>query len=128
MPRALTELRAQVETLIKQNNAIDIYEEYFAGAQADHSSEQPYARTLTVFRDPSSVKRSASYISWYPDGALAARAAAVWLRLRPARVSGSLWRTQSGCCILHHALSAAARGHAMQQLHLGRQQSQHAGL
>jgi dynein intermediate chain 2 len=59
----------QVETLIKQNNAIDIYEEYFAGAQADHSSEQPYARTLTVFRDPSAVKRSVSYISWYPDGA-----------------------------------------------------------
>lgn len=58
-----------MEALIKQNNAIDIYEEYFAGAQADHSSEQPYARTLTVFRDPSAVKRSASYISWLPDGA-----------------------------------------------------------
>ena len=121
-------LRAQVETLIKQNNAIDIYEEYFAGAQADHSSEQPYARTLTVFRDPSSVKRSASYISWYPDGASDARAAAISLRLRPSRVPDSLWRTQGGCCILYHALSAAARGHAMQQLHLGRQQPQHAGL
>ena len=58
-----------MESLIKQNNAIDIYEDYFAGVLADHSSEQPYARTLTVFRDPSTVKRSASYISWFPDGA-----------------------------------------------------------
>ena len=58
-----------MEALIKENNAIDIYEDYFAGAVADHSSEQPYARTLTVFRDPSAVKRSASYISWCPDGA-----------------------------------------------------------
>ncbi len=71
-----------METLIKQNNAIDIYEEYFAGAQADHSSEHPYARTLTVFRDPSPVKRSVSYISWYPDGTLASHAA------RPAQGAG----------------------------------------
>ena len=62
---------AQVEHLIRQNNAIDIYEEYFSSAVADHSSEQPYARTLTVFRDPSPLKRSASYISWHPDGARA---------------------------------------------------------
>lgn len=81
----------QVETLIKQNNAIDIYEEYFAGAQADHSSEQPYARTLTVFRDPSPVKRSASYISWYPEGAPAIRAGICcrWLRLVRAAASGA---------------------------------------
>ena len=39
-------LGAEVEDLIKQNNAIDIYEEYFAGSQADHSSEQPYAGRL----------------------------------------------------------------------------------
>ena len=58
-----------MEHLIKQNNAIDIYEEYFSGTVADHSSEQPYAKTLTVFRDPSPLKRSASYISWHPDGA-----------------------------------------------------------
>ena len=46
---------------------MDIYEEYFAGSQADHSSEQPYAKTLTVFRDPCEIKRGASYISWNPD-------------------------------------------------------------
>jgi dynein intermediate chain 2 len=71
-----------VESLIKENNAIDIYEDYFAGALADHSSEQAQARTLTVFRDPSLTKRSASYISWLPDGA-----AAFYRRLSIARVA-----------------------------------------
>mmetsp|Transcript_31317 Transcript_31317/g.43427 ORF Transcript_31317/g.43427 Transcript_31317/m.43427 type:complete len:570 (+) Transcript_31317:288-1997(+) len=69
---AIAQLGGQVEELIKQNNAIDIYEEYFQGSQADHSSEQPFAKTLTVFRDPAQAKgvqRSASYISWHPDGA-----------------------------------------------------------
>jgi len=69
---AIAQLGAQVEELIKQNNAIDIYEEYFQGSVVDHSSEQPYAKTLTVFRDPAQqkgVRRSSSYISWHPDGA-----------------------------------------------------------
>jgi hypothetical protein len=60
-----------VEELIKQNNAIDIYEEYFNHDVIDHSSEQPSAKTLTVFRDPAQKKgitRSAPYISWHPDG------------------------------------------------------------
>ena len=65
--KTISNLGGQVEDLIKQNNAIDIYEEYFAGAIADHSSEQPFAKTLTVFRDPAEIKRSASYISWNPD-------------------------------------------------------------
>lgn len=43
-------LGEKVEYLIKQNNAIDIYEDYFAGAVVDHSSEPPSAKTLTVFR------------------------------------------------------------------------------
>ena len=60
-------LGAEVEDLVRQNNAVDIYEEYFAGTQADHSSEQPCAKTLTVFRDPCHIKRGASYISWNPD-------------------------------------------------------------
>ncbi|GAQ88949.1 Cytoplasmic dynein intermediate chain [Klebsormidium nitens] len=68
--RAIKVLGDKVDTLLKQNNAIDIYEEYFSGSVADHSSEQPYAKTLTVFREPTQrIRRAASYISWYPDGA-----------------------------------------------------------
>ena len=57
-----------VEGDIKQNYAIDIYQEYFAGEYADHSSEPPSAKTLSVFKDPSDIKRTVSNISWYPDG------------------------------------------------------------
>ena len=64
---SVSALCAEVEDLVRQNNAVDIYEEYFAGSQADNSSEQPYAKTLTVFRDPCEIKRGASYISWNPD-------------------------------------------------------------
>ena len=63
---AVAGLGGKVEDLIRQNNAIDIYEDYFSGAGANHESETPHAKTLTVFRDPSEIKRSASYISWKP--------------------------------------------------------------
>eukprot|EP00668_Euglena_longa_P046390 GGOE01062075.1.p1 GENE.GGOE01062075.1~~GGOE01062075.1.p1 ORF type:complete len:595 (+),score=223.86 GGOE01062075.1:63-1847(+) len=52
---------------LKQNNAIDIYEDYFAQDTADHSSEPPTARTLTVFTDPSPIKRGAVSLSWHQD-------------------------------------------------------------
>jgi dynein intermediate chain 2, axonemal len=39
------------------------------GENIDHSAETPNARTLTVFRDPSTDKRSASYICMHPSGA-----------------------------------------------------------
>eukprot|EP00898_Chlorokybus_atmophyticus_P005110 jgi/Chlat1/55/ChrspC238811S00930 len=69
--KTIVKLGVQVEELVRQNNAIDIYEEYFKGAAADHSSEAPTAKTLTVFRDPCTSgpagTRQANYISWYPD-------------------------------------------------------------
>ena len=51
-----------------QNYAVDIYQEYFSGEYVDHSSEAPSAKTLSVLKDPSEVKRTVSNISWYPDG------------------------------------------------------------
>lgn len=57
-----------MEHCIKQNNAIDIYEEYFTGEVADHSGEPPSAKTINVFRDPNPVTRTATSVSWYPDG------------------------------------------------------------
>jgi dynein intermediate chain 2 len=66
---SISRLGTSVEQFIRQNNAVDIYEEYFSGDVVDHSSEQPYAKTLTVFKDPNPLQRSAQYISWYPDGA-----------------------------------------------------------
>mmetsp|Transcript_37152 Transcript_37152/g.82649 ORF Transcript_37152/g.82649 Transcript_37152/m.82649 type:complete len:561 (+) Transcript_37152:351-2033(+) len=66
--RTVAALGASVEELVKQNNAVDIYEEYFTGVTSDHSAEVPNVKTITVFKDPNAVKRSASYVSWHPDG------------------------------------------------------------
>ena len=59
-----------MEKYLKQNNAIDIYGEYFADqAQAETTSVgPPSAKTVTVFKDPSSVKRTAASLSWLGDG------------------------------------------------------------
>lgn len=81
------ELAETMEKYIKQNNAIDIYEDYFgkedAGAPAGgnatsaaaHTSgtkpsmdEPPSARTLNVLRDPKKHKRTANHLSWNSDG------------------------------------------------------------
>eukprot|EP01029_Cantina_marsupialis_P028422 TRINITY_DN776149_c0_g1_i1.p1 TRINITY_DN776149_c0_g1~~TRINITY_DN776149_c0_g1_i1.p1 ORF type:complete len:575 (-),score=193.02 TRINITY_DN776149_c0_g1_i1:132-1856(-) len=57
-----------VQSSVKQNNTIDIYESYFSGDVVDHSSEPPSAKGLAVFRDPNPVKRSAAKINWHPEG------------------------------------------------------------
>ena len=53
-----------------QNNAVDIYENYFEadGATDTTSNEAPSAKTLAAFKDPSEIKRTACRISWFPDG------------------------------------------------------------
>ncbi|KAJ3144254.1 Dynein intermediate chain 2, axonemal [Irineochytrium annulatum] len=56
-----------MEHCIKQNNAIDIYEEYFLDAPDAVAVEPPSAKSLNVYRDPNPIKRAASYVSWYPD-------------------------------------------------------------
>ncbi len=43
---ATKSLGAVVETCTRQNNTVDIYEEYFAGEEVDMSSEPPSAKGL----------------------------------------------------------------------------------
>ena len=52
-----------VEGDIKQNYAIDIYQEYFSASMLTIHCEPPSAKTLAVFKDPSEVKRTVSNIS-----------------------------------------------------------------
>jgi dynein intermediate chain 2, axonemal len=67
--KKIKEMATRVEPIVRENDAIDIYQEYFAGESVDHSSEAPSAKTVTVFRDPSPQKRTATHISWFPtDG------------------------------------------------------------
>lgn len=57
-----------VERCMKQNNTVDIYEQYFENEDTeDLSSEPPSAKGLAVFRDPSPIQRSASSINWHPE-------------------------------------------------------------
>lgn len=57
-----------VERCMKQNNTVDIYEQYFKNEDTeDLSSEPPSAKGLAVFRDPSPIQRSASSINWHPE-------------------------------------------------------------
>ncbi|EGD83093.1 dynein intermediate chain 2 [Salpingoeca rosetta] len=62
-------LGGMMETFIQQNNAIDIYEEYFPHESETAVLEPPAATMVNVFRDPCTPARSASSLSWYPDGA-----------------------------------------------------------
>jgi dynein intermediate chain 2 len=57
-----------MERSVLQNNAINIYEEYFEGIESSTFMEHCSARTLNVFRDPNTVKRPVTHLSWSPDG------------------------------------------------------------
>ena len=62
-------LLQSAEQCIKQNNAIDIYEDYFENPDDATQCEKPEAKTVHVFRDPQNTyKRPISAISWCPDG------------------------------------------------------------
>lgn len=66
---AVMQLGSIMEHCIKQNNAIDIYEEYFDDEEAvEVTEEAPSAKTINVFRDPQEIKRTATHLSWHPDG------------------------------------------------------------
>ncbi|XP_068833628.1 dynein axonemal intermediate chain 2 [Capricornis sumatraensis] len=66
---AVLQLGSIMEHCIKQNNAIDIYQEYFDDEDAvEVTDEAPSAKTINVFRDPQEIKRPATHVSWHPDG------------------------------------------------------------
>ena len=54
-----------MELCVKQNNAVEIYEDYFCGSDESTLCEKPESKTVHVFRDPSAThKRPVSTISW----------------------------------------------------------------
>jgi len=60
-------LTKKVESRVKQNNSINMFEEYFANQTDDHSAEPPSAKTITIFRDPNRKTRPVSRVCWHPD-------------------------------------------------------------
>uniref|UniRef100_A0A4W3K2M4 Dynein, axonemal, intermediate chain 2b n=1 Tax=Callorhinchus milii TaxID=7868 RepID=A0A4W3K2M4_CALMI len=67
----IMQLGGLMEHCIKQNNAINIYQEYFDEEDdiMDTVQEALSAKTTNVFRDPNRIKRTVSHLSWHPDGA-----------------------------------------------------------
>ncbi|XP_051490777.1 dynein axonemal intermediate chain 2 [Apus apus] len=57
-----------MEHYVKQNNTVDIYEEYFEeGDVVELEDQPPYAKTINILRDPNVVKRTATRLSWNPN-------------------------------------------------------------
>ncbi|KAF0294467.1 Dynein intermediate chain 3, ciliary [Amphibalanus amphitrite] len=78
---SVLQLGALMEHCIKQNNTLDMYEEYFGGEQDGGPAGEGStgAKTVNVFRDPCPQRRAVSSLSWSPD---ATRLAAAYTSLR----------------------------------------------
>jgi dynein intermediate chain 2 len=66
--QAVVSLSRGADVSVQQNNTIDLFEEYFTNEDHSHSYTPPSCRTVAVFRDPNEIKRSATKISWHPEG------------------------------------------------------------
>ncbi|KAM6974951.1 LOW QUALITY PROTEIN: dynein axonemal intermediate chain 2-like [Tautogolabrus adspersus] len=66
---SMVQLGQVMEHCIRQNNAVDIYQEYFEeDEEEEENQEAPSAKTINVFRDPNELKRAVTGLSWHPDG------------------------------------------------------------
>uniref|UniRef100_A0A3Q3XBQ1 Uncharacterized protein n=1 Tax=Mola mola TaxID=94237 RepID=A0A3Q3XBQ1_MOLML len=66
---SILHLGSVMEHCIRQNNAVDIYQEYFEDEEdVEEDQAPPSAKTINIFRDPNEVKRTVSGLSWHPDG------------------------------------------------------------
>jgi dynein intermediate chain 2, axonemal len=66
---SLVKLCNNVTEIIRTNNQIDMFEEYFDQGEPEHNIEKLSVKTLMLFKDPKeNCKRSVSKISWHPDG------------------------------------------------------------
>lgn len=56
-----------MEHCILQNNACNIYEQYFADVETEPLIQRAFSRTVNVYRDPVTAKRQITHLSWSPD-------------------------------------------------------------
>lgn len=64
---AVKDLVAGSSRCIRQNNQLDLFEEYFEGEEPEHMSEPITTKTVMIFKDPNSVKRAVTKIAWHPE-------------------------------------------------------------
>lgn len=56
-----------MEHYILQNNACNIYEQYFTDMEVTSLIQRAFSRTVNVYRDPLIAKRRITHLSWSPD-------------------------------------------------------------
>lgn len=95
---SVKQLSSVMEHTVLQNNAVNIYEEYFGGSEEVEAGE-PSMKTVNVFRDPSEVKRTACHISWFPESPtkLAVAYSSFEFQRAPANLSNEsyIWDVES---------------------------------
>ena len=79
---ATKDLVQNAEKSIKQNNEIDLFEEYFEGEQPEHLSENINTKTVMIFKDPNNIKRAVTKICWHPESATEMRVGTSYAQLR----------------------------------------------
>lgn len=65
---AVKSLTEQTGMALRQNDQIDMFEEYFIGERQDHSTQTLSCKTLMLLKDPCDVKRSVMKMAWHPEG------------------------------------------------------------
>ncbi|XP_050305470.1 dynein intermediate chain 3, ciliary [Anthonomus grandis grandis] len=63
----MMQLFKSMENCIQQNNAINIYQQYFSDVEPTPLVERSSARTVNVYQDQSSPTRPVNWVSWSPD-------------------------------------------------------------
>ncbi|KMY99050.1 uncharacterized protein Dsimw501_GD12783, isoform C [Drosophila simulans] len=63
-------LTKPMEHYIHQNNAVNIYENYFENLDPAPLPEPCKSRTVNVYRDPNPIKVPVKHLSWSPDGGI----------------------------------------------------------
>ncbi|XP_072763617.1 dynein axonemal intermediate chain 2 isoform X3 [Anoplolepis gracilipes] len=63
----MLQLLPSMEHCILQNNACNIYEQYFEDVETNPLIQRAFSRTVNVYRDPLTTKRQITHLSWSPD-------------------------------------------------------------
>ena len=80
--QATKDLVSGAQKCIRQNNEIDLFEEYFSGEQPEHLSETISTKTVMIFKDPNPVKRAVTKICWHPESTTDLRVGVAYAMLR----------------------------------------------
>jgi len=64
---ATKDLVMSSQKCIRQNNEIDLFEEYFLGETPEHQVEPITTKTQMIFKDPNAIKRAVTKIAWHPE-------------------------------------------------------------